>query len=631
MKKNIFVAFCLVVTGIAAAQPADFGDALMEPIPTLLANGGPYHLDTSKEWIGSSSTCTTTTETDALPTDFNDGYIVVREVYFNSQFANMGQVCVPVTTTSDAAVRYLNVALDLNNDGVFATYPVGTHMQYEWVVVNLPIVFVNESKVVTSVFTLQAPLVSGAGRATLSTAPIDPMLYGPVGWDGRGPAGGFARGETEDFAAFTTSLYYYDSLPGSIQMPAPPVYYLPENKPFPNPPVYETPKGPAGPWPVPEVPAAPGQGETPYTPESDEPERLDNPPPVNPVADQGSVANMPDIKQGPNECVPASTANPLRYMFNKAGMTPPGDSDAFNKDLFDKLKEAMKTNQGSTGTVIDPENPNNNNFIKGKQAAKIHDTLRNGKVTTVQQNPTRDNLINAIKQGKNVEIVITRYNSDGTVGARHMVTVVGFVQYADGTLELKIHDPNDKETGENAGDTVKPPREHTLTIKPGQSDKGGLELRGMVRDGGDHETNTDGDTYVIETMFTEHLAEPLISVLIDLLGEVTTGNPFEMEAILWDKATASHYQWMKDGDDIEGAIGPTYFVPAATPADSGEYTCWAYDQVSETYGVSNMVSVIVVSDAAVPLSSIATMALLSVVLSCCAALILRQKRRVQKQ
>ena len=263
MRTSIILSVCIVFAGIAAAQLADFGDALMEPIPTLLVNGGPYHLDTTKEWIGASPTSTTTVESDALPTDANDGYILLKEVHFNGVFSNMGQVCVPVTTTGDTAVRYLNVAIDLDNNGVFSTHPSGIGMQWEWVVVNLPIVFLNETKVVTSNFTLQAPLATvGVGRATLSTTPIDPTLYGANGWSGNGPVGGFGRGETEDFSPVTTSLYYYDSVPGEIQMPSPPVYFPPENKPFPTPPIYETPKGPPVGWQLPEVPAAPGQGET---------------------------------------------------------------------------------------------------------------------------------------------------------------------------------------------------------------------------------------------------------------------------------------------------------------------------------------------------------------------------------
>ena len=131
-----------------------------------------------------------------------------------------------------------------------------------------------------------------------------------------------------------------------------------------------------------------------------------------------------------------------------------------------------------------------------------------------------------------------------------------------------------------------------------------LEVRGLVRDGGAHGTSGDGDTHVIESMFTEHLAEPAISVTVDDIGTVTENDPFELEAILWDKATASHYQWMKDDDDIEGAYGPIYSVLAATPFDSGVYSCWAYDAATETYGISTPVTVTIMTEGAVPAGDI---------------------------
>ncbi|MFH0824381.1 MAG: C39 family peptidase, partial [Pseudomonadota bacterium] len=504
--------------------PADFGDFADPPIPTLLHSTigvagrvGPFHLDTAHEWIGFSGASSTTLEPDAKLFDEDDGTVDIRNVYIPGGFSRTGRVSVPVTTDGDAAVRYLNVAADLNGDGVFRSFSAGLYTQWEWLVCNLPIAFREESKWVVSLFTLYFPTGGPvAVRATLTTELIDPALFGSNGWDGSGPVGGFARGETEDHQSVPVRDYFYNLISTGVNLmpsivPSPP--FPPGTPPPPGAPVTEPPRGPrGGPAPAPKIAQAPNDGVPPYVPESPLPPRTQNG--GDEVVASGSVPGMPDIKQGAEECAPTAAANSLRYLLDKSG-NPPQDGDGFNRDLQNRLKEAMKTNQGSPGTQLAPDNPEADNFVQGKKRAQITSVLADAKVTTQQANPSADNITAAIDAGKDVEIVVSRMNPDGTVAARHMVTVVGYVRHADGTVELKVHDPNDLQDGETPGQTVQPPREHSLIIQPGPAGKGGLRVKGMVRDGHDPNIEDDGDTYVIEMLYTEELAANTLNASVN--------------------------------------------------------------------------------------------------------------------
>lgn len=615
----VAAGFVCVLTGTAWGD-ADFGDLQDPTFPTLAASGstppgrtGPYHLDVSKEWIGAASVSTTTLEPEAKVVDLDedDGFINVFVVSVDGLPANLGRVTVPVTTADGGAVRYLNVALDINGDGVFRTYPsVGGRMQWEWAVVNLPIVYAGETKVVTGDFTLlmPVPMVLHA-RATLTTEPIAPILFGANGWDGSGPLGGFSRGETEDH--FNVPCLGYDypvSLSGAHVMPntPPDIPFPPDSPPSPGPPVSHHPKEPAKEFGPVRVPEDPGNGLTPTSPEADEPPRVaEEEPEANPVTEKGSVAGMPDIKQGPMECVPTATANSLRYLYDKGGNPPPADSDGFNRDLKNKLGAAMGTTP-SHGTDISATDPAANRFLQGKKDADLPAPLRNAKVTTARANPSVENICGAIDRGEDVEIVITAYNPDGTkTQTSHMVTVVGYVKHADGTVELKIHDPNDRQPGENPGDTAKPPRENSIFIKPsgaaGDPTKGGLRVTGGMQ-------GPAGKTLVIDHLFTEKLAQGGAPVSAGApTTRVTEGGRVPLTASAGNKAGNFVYQWMLNDMDIPGATAPVYEIENASAADEGTYTCWAYDLDTEVYGVSNPVAIEVFAEGELPAGGLAAL------------------------
>lgn len=172
----------------------DFGTAYGS-FPSRLAQGGPCHLDVSQEWIG-GPTSVTTVEDDALFADQDDEVAwcwvanppdqARRKVFFGTQVSYNSMVSDP------ADERYLNILVDLNNNGQWDG-------DDEWPVRNFCFHFdpipagVNTMYLVDrapdSIDPCQVP--GKWARVTLSEAPVP---------DGTGAWGAFARGETEDFA-----------------------------------------------------------------------------------------------------------------------------------------------------------------------------------------------------------------------------------------------------------------------------------------------------------------------------------------------------------------------------------------------------------------------------------------------
>lgn len=626
----LFVALCGITMSVWSQGDADFGDFADPAIPTLRnstsalpGRTGPYHFDVTHEWIGDTPG-TTTVEPDAKPVDEDDANIQIDSVNLNGIFMNTGRVVVPVTLDLDTTIRYLNVAADLNGDGVFQRYMAGMDYQYEWIMVNMPVVHWGETKGVVGIFTLQIPTAAPcAVRATLTTEMIDPALFTPSGWDGSGPSGGFARGETEDHIV-TPDVYETVYSHGVDWFPpfTPPLIYGPEAPPLPGPKEYVTPKGPVPPMKEADQPADPGRDLPASTPETAEPERYTPVAECEPVK-AGSVAGMPDIKQGPNECVPTSTANSLSYLLAKAGQAP-ADPDKFNKDLQGELKRAMGTT-AANGTQASGAHPEQNKFLEGKVKAKIHPALANGKVTTHQANPSPENIMEAVDQGKDVEVVIVCRDKDNNIVARHMVTVVGYVQNSDGTVDILYHNPNDIQRGEQAGQTVKPPRVHSMRAVPcaNGAGKGGLRVTGLVRDGRNPGVNDDGDTFTIDDVYTEELASKTLTPTAQTTsGTVETGQRVTLTAGTGGKAPLQ-FQWMLDDEDIEGATESAYTIPAASEEDSGAYTCWVYDADTLEYGVSNPVNLLV--GAEVPLAVLPTAGALGIMGTLWMALRLRKR------
>lgn len=95
---------------------------------------------------------------------------------------------------------FLNIALDLNQDGVWSQHVDSGVTVDEWVVQNMPISLPggDSERMATDGFSFgpHSARTEFWGRLTLTPTPI--AAPDASGWDGSGPATGFASGETED-------------------------------------------------------------------------------------------------------------------------------------------------------------------------------------------------------------------------------------------------------------------------------------------------------------------------------------------------------------------------------------------------------------------------------------------------
>lgn len=252
---GLVFTFFLVFSGCGNAQNQeafDFGDLQDPSFPTLSNSTssrvpgrvGPFHADITQEWIGFGISTTTTLEPEALTVnqDQDDGFVRLLQPVVGAQDSRVVLVTVPVTVAPDAdgTLRYLNVAADFDRSESFERYAVGERFQEEWIVVNLAVsIPPGRTELVSSPYVI---VDNGAytglvcTRATLTTVPIDPAIFvDQGGWDGSGPNGGFARGETEDHCPTVQEFEWHPQGTGVFIPPATP--FPGELIPIPKPPV----------------------------------------------------------------------------------------------------------------------------------------------------------------------------------------------------------------------------------------------------------------------------------------------------------------------------------------------------------------------------------------------------------
>ena len=207
------------MTSVVYAGPlADYGDAPDgvggKNYPSLFnsPNAGiglnaPFHLDTTKEWLGKNGPpSTTTTEADSLQVnnDFDDSGSLIFG-YTAAGIGSRGYLFTSVSydpaLSAPAESRFLNAVVDFNGNGRFGDL---LPTQAEWIVRNTPIdlsivpLGINTLNVFAG-FSLDPSFLGATDldlRVTLSTIPVPASL--PAQWDGSGPLAGFDRGETED-------------------------------------------------------------------------------------------------------------------------------------------------------------------------------------------------------------------------------------------------------------------------------------------------------------------------------------------------------------------------------------------------------------------------------------------------
>ncbi|MCD6572551.1 MAG: hypothetical protein J7K95_00450 [Thermoplasmata archaeon] len=163
----------------------------------VMGRKGCYHTDTSKCWLGNSSS-TPTKENDALvidhDTDNCEPIIIVNAT------THKGYIIFYFTMKD--AHAFVNVLLDLNHDGEWKNED-GVN---EWIIVNreinLPDEWIGQTlRFIGGEFDIpyQYSLPVWA-RITITEESIDEELFSDVGgWDGSASSDGFSYGETEDW------------------------------------------------------------------------------------------------------------------------------------------------------------------------------------------------------------------------------------------------------------------------------------------------------------------------------------------------------------------------------------------------------------------------------------------------
>ncbi len=401
-----------VFSSCVVLAQADFGDAPDPSYPSLrftpssrVGMPGPYHMDISQEWFGPPGMSTTTPEPDAMipDADMDDGNPLLVRTIKHGTHSNWGFVRFDIATspTTTAGFRYINVAADLNTDGIWATYLYdGVNEQPEWIVQNaeiyLPDRYFGRLGLPFWFPDLAADARPGINlRMTLSTEPLDPALYGAMGWDGSGLPAGFVRGETEDWmlpVMIEDVSAFVDNLPSGLD------------------------KG-AGDAQSANVPPSGSQAGA-----------------TTPRGYQRT--GVPDNNQGTNECAPTSAANSLQWLAGQHGFTdrmPAGGTAG----TVGELKKDMAPGY-TTGAYpgIAPSNflPGKNKFTQ-RHGLPIASTAGGNMDGT----GTFEFIEKQLQQGADVEMRI-QYQPAPSAGG-HWVTVVGFSVGADGKRKIHINDP----------------------------------------------------------------------------------------------------------------------------------------------------------------------------------------------
>ncbi|SHJ12706.1 hypothetical protein SAMN02745216_01089 [Desulfatibacillum alkenivorans DSM 16219] len=516
-------------------QAADFGDLddASTNFPTTLGTQnaaagrtGPYHRNVSHEWIGSGPSSTTDTELDAktIDLDFDDADFDIYPISSNSQPTGVGVIRIPIGTDSDTAVRYLNVAADLNNDGRFQSYGTLPNRQHEWIVVNLPIQHQGGQRDISTSFALTDPnalIAFPCIRITLTTEMIDPALFGDNGWDGSGPAGGFARGETEDWCfgpqGETVTTTYDWPLAYGIQ---PPVWEVPPLQwPEPEPPIYDPPDNPVPPgFAPPGGKIQDGGGNHPVTQAPG--------PMAEPAGFQKAFkkqAHIPEMigtkQEGDYDCAPTCGSNSVTYLLEKARLIGDIQEAAYSENpetaariadsifegipewpnhaeefVREKLKQAMK--DGGMMDAANNKGTTPDGFLVGKKAASnaLKAAAGIGLTTKGRENACFNNIFQAVSKGRDVEVVLT-FKPESTPPEGHMVIVTGATMDHNGNLTLTFVDPLHREKGEQ-----------TYTVGNGAEkgsdtavNKSGLEVKNYPGSG--------GKRAVITHLFEEYLTD----------------------------------------------------------------------------------------------------------------------------
>lgn len=295
--------------------------------------------------------------------------------------------------------KYINLVVDLNADGTFAAYAVGSGTQAEWVAQNIP-ASVNADEPHRFTFVLLDPAVDGRtglkGRAIITDQPIGST------WDGVVPG---TAVESVDFTIATvgqeTLSYFY------------------------------APNYGGGPFPD----LAPASG-----PESS----------LQAIMPQAAQANfssfhtgVPDIRQGPMECGPTSTADNLIWLTRRYGYAdrlPYGE-----RDLIERLKTRF-------GWTLANGISMGETFVTGKnEFCRDHNLpIETHRIGNWNDRDMISKIAVELDKGQAIEMLMGFYYWDRTERkwkrwGGHIVSVVG-AALTNGTFSLDLHDPDTAST-----------------------------------------------------------------------------------------------------------------------------------------------------------------------------------------
>ncbi len=173
---------------------------------------------------------------------------------------------------------------------------------------------------------------------------------------------------------------------------------------------------------------------------------------------------VPDLAQGPNECVPTATANSLTWLNDTYGLGLT-QTTAQIRDIL-KDNNHMKTDPAS-GTVLQ-------NFFDGKEKFVAENNLRI--VTHVigggpGGRPGVANILEELKKGQDVELRV-----DWKDGGAHRITVVGLVDLGILGAGFWFNDPDDNQTQTNWSWLDTNP-DGTLTVRSYGATNGGNTVK----------------------------------------------------------------------------------------------------------------------------------------------------------
>lgn len=302
------------------------------------------------------------------------------------QKADFGFVKVPFLTESDT-LKFLNVAVDLNNDQSFAIYEVNGQTQPEWLVQNMPVKFIDGENSFSFFFPDKTVDDAIPAEGLVLRAVLSRDLINVSDWDGSIP-------QETDSKDIRIKIIAFEDV-GDLLSPAP---------------------GKIG-----NFGFLYSDGYINFIE------------PAFAATDTVDVfhPNVPDINQKKNECVPTSAANSLLWLAKKFEFE---DKLPSQDELIGELKNDMNWQAGG----IVPED-----FLKGKE--KITERrklpLINHEVGQLDGSTTFDKIAEELKKEQDVEMVIQFKDADGKTIGGHCVTVVGVMRLPSGTEIIHIHDP----------------------------------------------------------------------------------------------------------------------------------------------------------------------------------------------